>query len=97
MAETAVAPGLDVDELALLCKALGHPARIRILRHLADSGTCFFGNFAEAIDLAPSTVSQHVSILKEAGLIRGAADARRTCYCVQPERLAMLRKLIAAL
>ncbi len=88
---------LDVEELALLCKALGHPARVRILRHLADHGTCFFGNFAEGLDLAPSTVSQHVSILKEAGLIRGAANAQRTCYCVQPERLAVLRKLIASL
>jgi ArsR family transcriptional regulator len=88
---------LDAEQLALLCKALGHPARVRILKYLAEHGTCFFGNLSDVIDLAPSTVSQHVSVLKEAGLIRASANIQRMCYCVEPERIALLRTLIAAL
>ncbi len=82
-------------ELASLCKALGHPARVRILRHLAGHGTCFFGDLSPVVGLSPSTVSQHVTMLKEAGLIMGWADERRVCYCVNPDRLALLKRLIA--
>ena len=58
---------IDADELALLCKALAHPARVKLLRHLAGIGTCYFGSLSDLLELAPSTVSQHVSILKDAG------------------------------
>jgi ArsR family transcriptional regulator len=92
-----LAEPIDVDDLALLCKALGHPARVRLLRHLADFGACYFGSLADVIGLAPSTTSQHVSILKEAGLICGSADAARVCYCVNPARLDQLKTLISKL
>ena len=84
-------------ELAALCKALGHPARVRILRHLAGHGTCFFGDLAPVVSLSPSTVSQHVTMLKEAGLIMSWADERRVCYCVNPDRLVLLKRLITEL
>jgi ArsR family transcriptional regulator len=85
---------LDVADLALLCKALGHPARIRLLQHLADFGACYFGSLADVIGLAPSTTSQHVTILKEAGLICGSSDVQRVCYCINPARMEQLRALI---
>lgn len=88
---------LDEDELALLCKAIGHPARVRLLRHLASQGTCYFGSLADVLPLAPSTISQHVTILKEAGLIIGSADEQRTCYCVNPKRLKQLKAMISGL
>ena len=88
---------IDADGLALLCKALAHPARVQILKHLAKTGTCFFGSFSDVVPLAASTISQHVSILKEAGLIRGSADEQRMCYCVVPERLEILKQLIKRL
>jgi len=88
------AESIDADELALLCKALAHPARIKLMRHLAGIGTCYFGNLSEVVGLAPSTTSQHVSILKDAGLIRGSAEVQRMCYCVDTERLAELKHLI---
>lgn len=81
----------------MLCKALGHPARVKLVKHLADFGGCFFGSLAEVVGLAPSTTSQHVSILKEAGLIEGSSDEKRVCYCIVPERMEQLRSLIAAL
>jgi ArsR family transcriptional regulator len=90
-------PALDAEELALLCKALGHPVRVRILQHLAAIGECYFGELSELLPQAPSTVSQHMSVLKEAGLVLGESEDQRTCYCVNPARVAQLRQLIDAL
>ena len=88
---------IDADDLARLCKALAHPARIQLLRHLIDVGECYFGNLADVLPLAPSTISQHVSILKEAGLIEGSSDVQRVCYCVNPARLQQLKRVVAGL
>jgi ArsR family transcriptional regulator len=84
-------------ELAAMCKALGHPVRVQIVRMLARYGRCYFGSIAEAVSVAPSTASQHVSVLKEAGLIKGCHDEQRSCYCVDPDRLARVAKLIEGL
>ena len=90
--------GADGDEeLARYAKALGHPARVKVLRILAQQETCISGEIAEQFDLAPSTVSQHLKVLKEAGLIRGEVDGPRICYCVEPNALRRLRALVAAL
>ncbi|HYD99460.1 MAG TPA: metalloregulator ArsR/SmtB family transcription factor [Alphaproteobacteria bacterium] len=83
-------------ELAVLCKALGHPARLRLLRYLAAQGSCVFGDLSAILDLAPSTVSQHLTILKEAGLVCGSGE-RGTGYCTNPDRLARLSRLITGL
>jgi ArsR family transcriptional regulator len=80
-----------------MCKALAHPARIQLLRHLIDHGECYFGKLTDVLPLAPSTISQHVSILKEAGLIEGASDVQRVCYCVNQARLQALRSAIGSL
>lgn len=88
---------LDEAELASLCKALAHPARVQLLRHLARIDSCYFGNLSELTGLAASTTSQHVKVLKEAGLILGSSEEQRTCYCVNPERLALLKRWVQAL
>lgn len=88
---------LDEAELAALCKALGHPARVKLLKHLADFGECYFGDLTDILPLAPSTVSQHVTILKEAGLICGSSDVTRVCYCVNPARLEAFKAMIGTL
>jgi ArsR family transcriptional regulator len=88
---------IDADDLARMCKALAHPARVQLLRHLVDYGDCYFGSLADVLPLAASTISQHVSILKEAGLIEGSADLQRVCYCVNKERLQQLKAAIGAL
>jgi ArsR family transcriptional regulator len=90
-------PDLDVEEVARMCKALGHPARIKLLKHLADSGECYFGGLADVLPLAASTISQHVTILKDAGLIHGAMDEQRVCYCINPARLKELQLAIGNL
>ena len=88
---------IDVDDLARMCKALAHPARIQLLRHLIDYGECYFGSLADVLPLAPSTISQHVTILKEAGLIEGSSDVQRVCYCVNQKRLQDLKRVIGEL
>lgn len=92
------AQGPDTDaELAAFAKALGHPARVQILRMLSRRTSCVYGELVDEIELAQSTISQHVKVLKEAGLIRGEVDGPRICYCIEPNALRRLRVLVAGL
>lgn len=84
-------------ELAMLAKALAHPVRILILRNLLRIGTCYFGRLADLLPVAASTASQHLSILKEAGLVRGEIDDQRPCYCVDLAQLRRLQHLLGDL
>jgi ArsR family transcriptional regulator, arsenate/arsenite/antimonite-responsive transcriptional repressor len=88
---------LDEEALASMCKALAHPARVKLLKHLADYGKCYFGKLTDILPLAASTISQHVTILKESGLIEASADSQRVCYCINAQRLKQLKELIAQL
>lgn len=85
------------EELALLCKAVGHPARVQILRLLVRRDTCICGDIVDELPLAQSTVSQHLKVLKDAGLIRGDIDGPRVCYCVEPYALRRLKALVASI
>ncbi len=85
------------EELATLAKALGHPARIQILRLLTRKETCVCGEIVDEVSLAQSTVSQHLKVLKEAGLIRGDIEGTSTCYCIDSKGLRRLKVLIAGL
>ena len=97
-AEAGKGQPADVDhELALSCKALGHPVRIRILQYLKQADRCICGEIVDTLPLAQSTVSQHLKILKEAGLIVGEIEGPRTCYCLDKKKMARLKRLIAGL
>jgi ArsR family transcriptional regulator len=85
------------EELAELAKALGHPARVQIMRMLVRRSACVCGDIVDVLPLAQSTVSQHLKVLKEAGLIRGEIDGPRTCYCVEPRTLRRLKALMGSL
>ena len=90
--------GPEADaELALLAKAVGHPARVQILRLLLRQQTCVCGDIVGEFPLAQSTVSQHLKVLKDAGLIRGEIDGPRVCYCIEPRTLRRLRALVGGL
>jgi len=90
--------GDDADEeLAQLAKALGHSARVKILRILVRKNACICGDIVDELPLAQSTVSQHLKILKDAGLIRGDVDGPRVCYCVEPKSLRRLKALVGGL
>jgi ArsR family transcriptional regulator len=71
--------------------------RIQILRLLARRIACVCGDIVDELPLAQSTVSQHLKVLKEAGLIRGDVDGPRVCYCIEPRALRRLRVLVAGM
>lgn len=89
-------PAADA-ELAALAKALGHPARIQILRLLARRAACICGEIVDELDLAQSTVSQHLKVMKAAGIIQGEVDGPRVCYCLSPRALRRLKALVGGL
>jgi len=87
----------DSRALAAKLAALSHPARIEILRHLSARRSCCCGEVVQRLDLAQSTVSQHLKILVEAGLVRFAADRQRSRYEADREALAAVSAAVAAL
>ena len=85
------------ETLAQLAWAIAHPARVRIVQLLIERNACICGEIVEELPLAQSTVSQHLKILKEAGLIQGDVSGPKVCYCVNPARLKELKALVASL
>ncbi len=85
------------QDIAELAKALAHPARVRIVRLLCATPGCIGGDIVEAVGLAQSTVSEHLRILKAAGIITGEISGPRTCYALAPDALAPLSAFLATL
>ena len=92
-------PGLEGpeadDELAKLAKAIGHPARVRILRMLSRKEARVCSQIVDELPLAQSTVSEHLRILKDARLVRSSQDGPRIGYCINYETLRKLKALVA--
>jgi DNA-binding transcriptional ArsR family regulator len=89
---------IEMDRLlADRLKALAHPARLEILRVLASRRRCVCGEVVEVMPLAQATVSQHLKILKEAGLIHGEIEGRNSCYCLDPLGITQIREALDGL
>jgi ArsR family transcriptional regulator len=84
-------PNKDI-EIAAVFKALSHPGRVAILKVLAKKQSCICGDLVADLPLAQSTVSQHLKVLKEAGLVQGEIDGPRSCYCINKETIKKLKK-----
>ncbi|MBI5589549.1 MAG: winged helix-turn-helix transcriptional regulator [Deltaproteobacteria bacterium] len=84
----------NIVAFARICKALGHPARVRIVEHLRSMDQCICGKIVDILPLAQSTVSQHLKCLKNAGLIQGNVEGPRTCYCLNKEVLEQFRQMV---
>lgn len=80
--------------LASLARALGHPARVQIVQILAQRDACLCGEIVDKLPLAQSTVSQHLKILRDAGLVRGDVDGPRVCYCLNRRALRRFKALV---
>lgn len=85
---------LTDNQLADACKALGHPARLQILRLLLEEDRCICGRIVDIMPLAQSTVSQHLKILRSAGLVVGEVEGPKTCYCADKSMLARMQAAI---
>jgi ArsR family transcriptional regulator, arsenate/arsenite/antimonite-responsive transcriptional repressor len=83
----------EIQHGAVLFKALAHPARIAILKYLAETRTCITGDISEELPLSRSTVNQHLAELKKAGLIKGHFEGVNTRYCLNPDGLASFKRI----
>jgi ArsR family transcriptional regulator, arsenate/arsenite/antimonite-responsive transcriptional repressor len=81
----------DLQENAILFKALGHPARLVILNFLAATNSCYTGDISQEIPLGRTTVNQHLDELKKAGLIQGSIEGIKTNYCINTDVMIRLK------
>ena len=80
------------NEIAILAKALAHPARIAIIEYILKKNTCICGDIVNELSLAQPTISQHLKELKNAGLIKGSVEGTSICYCVDEKGFEKIRK-----
>jgi DNA-binding transcriptional ArsR family regulator len=82
------------NAIALIAKALGHPARVAIMEHLLKVNACICGDIVNELPLAQATVSQHLKELKNAGLIKGEVEGNAICYCINEDTIDNLLSYI---
>lgn len=82
------------NEIALLSKVLGHPARVAILQHLFKINNCVCGDLVNEIGLAQPTISQHLKELKQLGLIKGSIEGTSVCYCIDNEKWSEMKSVM---
>lgn len=81
----------ELQELAQFAKVFSHPARLMILKYLAEKKVCISGDITDEIPLSRTTVSQHLKELQKAGLIQGTIDGLKVNYCLDPEAINELK------
>lgn len=86
----------EAKTVAML-RAIAHPARFRIVKLLAQRQACVCGDLVDELPLAQSTVSEHLKVLKDAGIVRGTIDGPNTCYCLEPEAIDWLKREFGAI
>ncbi len=84
----------ETNEMAEILKALGHPARLEIVKFLMTSSSCICGDIVEVLPLAQSTVSKHLSELKKVGIIKGTITGNNICYCLDEKIIQKIQTLI---
>lgn len=87
----------DEARLVQVMKALAHPARMQIVRYLSQNPQCITGDIVDALPLAQATVSQHLKVLRDAGIICGTIDGPAVCYCLDCDTVDWLRDTVGSL
>ena len=90
---------LDVEEARTveLLRALANPVRFRIVQSLAARGECIVGDLVLELPVTQSTVSEHLKVLRDAGIVRGTVDGPNRCYCLNPDALQTMRLALESL
>ncbi|TVR73750.1 MAG: ArsR family transcriptional regulator [Marinilabiliales bacterium] len=88
--------GKELQASAAMFKALGHPARLAILKYLAEIKTCISGDISDELPLSRTTVNQHLKELKKVGLISGTVDGVKTNYCLNTATVDLLEKTLSS-
>jgi ArsR family transcriptional regulator len=94
--KTIEATESEMRTVAML-RAIAHPARFRIVKLLAARQACVCGDIVDELPLAQSTVSEHLKVLKDAGIVRGTIEGPNTCYCLEPEAIEWLKREFGAI
>lgn len=84
----------EQNRLAVLAKAIAHPARIAIIQHIIKSNTCINNELVNELGLAQATVSQHLKELKKVGILQGTVEGKAMCYCINPEEWNFIKNEI---
>ena len=87
----------DEERLMHMMKALGHPARMQIVRYLSENPECITGDIVKILPLAQATVSQHLKVLRDAGVICGTIEGPSMCYCLDCGNITWLKEQIGSL
>lgn len=93
--KTPAQPMTDEARAVLLLRALANPVRFRIVRLLAAKRECVVGDLVDELPVGQSTVSEHLKVLKDAGLVQGSVDGPNRCYCLAPEAMQFLSEIFA--
>jgi len=80
--------------IAKIAKVFAHPARVAILYHISQQKGCICSDLVEEIGLAQATISQHLSVIDNAGLLKGTYEGKKRCYCINDERLAEFKSYL---
>jgi ArsR family transcriptional regulator len=95
--KTIEMPSATDETLVEMLRAVANPMRYRILQILAERGECQCGPIGDMLPIAASTLSQHLKVLREAGLVQGTVDGPSVCYCRDEERIDWLKHHIQQL
>lgn len=87
----------EQNDLAVLAKAFGHPARVAIIQHLLKANQCINSDLVGELGLAQATISQHLKELKSLGIIKGTVEGTSMCYCIDPEVWSYTKKMFGEL
>lgn len=87
----------DEERLMKMMKALGNPARMQIVRYLSENPACITGDIVDALPIAQATVSQHLKVLRDAGIICGTIEGPATCYCLDCENVDWFKAQVGTL
>jgi predicted transcriptional regulator len=87
----------EINEMSVVFKALGHPARIAIIQFLRKHESCICGDIVNELPLAQATISQHLKELKNAGIIQGSISGTAVCYCLNLEKLKEIESFLNGL
>lgn len=84
----------DEERLVGMMKALAHPARMQIVRYLSENPQCITADIVDALPLAQATVSQHLKVLRDVGLICGTIEGPAMCYCLDSGNIAWFKEQV---
>ena len=82
-----------VNDLAVMAKVFAHPARISILQYISKQDSCICNDIVDEIGLSQPTISQHLKVINEAGLLKGTFEGKSLCYCLNVERFQEFQEL----